>query len=195
MRRILRAFLLSGICFVALSVNNAASAQPDPRVTAALGTLGLVMTLVWTSVFAIGECAEGDVGGWFLVISTIDRRHANCVKQDARWAALSQGWEKEEAVARARKMVDAGVGSFAYIRAMEELPRKIPGPAAIKSFCSAAPWKILLKPNAASAQELETFAEPINLMSGVRSLGLEREWADAPCDKSFWPPDFVLKRR
>ncbi len=190
---------LSGAVSAALlfmaTFSGSAFGQSDARITAARSTLDLVMDLLSQSMFAIRFCAEGDMNGWYILISTIDRRQATCIGQDPAWIALNKGWEKEEVEARTLKLKDAGIGSFSYVRAMKEFPESVKGEAAIQRFCAAVPWKVLLKPNEATAQEQEKYAEPIRVMHTVRALAFERGWVDAPCDKSFWPPDFVLERR
>ncbi len=190
---------LSGAVSAALlfmaTFSGSAFSQADARITAARSTLDLVIGLLSQSMFAIRFCAEGDMNAWYILISTIDRRQATCVGQDLAWLALNKGWEKEEVEARTLKLKEPGIGSFSYIRAMKEFPESVKGEAAIQRFCAAVPWKVLLKPNEATAQDQEKYVDPIYVMNTVRNLAFERAWVDAPCDKSFWPSDFVLEKR
>ena len=177
-------------------------AQSVERPKETRDTLDLVVTVVSEAVLALTiDCTPGDKTPWFFVISTIDRRYASCVKQDPRWNALAVGFEQEREEAYARKMVSVGVGTFAYIRAMNEVPATARA-TGHEAFC--APWKFFLNPAGDSAEQRRQLArvrpnmnidKVLAVVEAVRNLGTKRDWADAACDESFWPTGFAIRER
>ena len=102
------------------------------------------------------------------------------------------------------ELTDAGAGSYAYLRKMRELPKEIASGSGFDTFCSAVPWKFLLTPNTTTPEQRESYVRThpnvdlnamISVFTTVRSLDLDREWIERPCDKGFWPVTFVRQKR
>jgi hypothetical protein len=197
-----KVFALAALCW--LLTAGVASAEQDVELKAARDNLDLVMTVVAQSVLAAMNCTHTDEGAWYLVIASIDRRQDFCVRHDANWEKLSVGWEAERAEAEGMKLIEARVGSYAYLRKMRELPKEIASGGGFDNFCSAVPWKFLLAPNTTTSEQRESFARShpdvdinatIAVFTTVRNLGLAREWIERPCEKGFWPTTFVRQKR
>jgi len=180
-----------------------ACAQVDVRLKVAEDGLDAVMKVISTSVLASNLCTSGDMKALFFAIDAIDRRYAFCVGQDSKWRALEQKWEKEKGSKNAQSMKNPGIGSFAYIREMAELPEEVQA-VGEEIFCSMAPWNILLNPDEPNTEAKEEFrrAHPhlnidasLDRILAIRMLGLDRRWIKEPCDKSFWPSYLISERR
>ncbi len=152
------------------------------------------------SVLAAMNCTHSDEKAWYLVLASIDRRQAACVRQNVNWEKLSDGWQAEKVEAERLKMVNAGMGTFAYLRKMKELPVKIRSDGGFENFCSSVPWKmLLLAPEKTTTEEKSAFVRShpgidinatIDVVATIRGLGLSREWIDTSCEKGFWPVTF-----
>ncbi len=177
-------------------------AQPNDRIAVAGEVLNGVMEVVGNFVLAVELCDAGEMDPWFMVIQSIDRRYEQCVRQDASWAGLASGWENEAREAEAQQMKGAGVGSFAYIRKMRELPGQIRSHG-VEAFCASAPWKVALDRRGDNAVEREKFSrihptvdidEYVKVANAFRQLGLNKAWWESPCDQ-FWPEGYSMKSR
>jgi len=193
------------VLFIAavLMVARPAQAQIEGRVAIALVTLDAVMSTVAQTIMAGMGCDAGDAKSWYLVISTVDRRYHHCVKEDSGWSGMLRGWDREIAIGKAEQLKDPGIGSYAYFRYVNEFESSVPKNGGLEAFCASAPWKILIDPWKNDPQvranflrvhpntDIDALQKAFRL---VRNLGLERAWAEKPCD-DFWPFTMTLPQK
>ena len=199
----LRALSIIAFASVAWVTMDYALAQTDQRIKMTLEDLESVMAAVSQSVIAGLNCDAGDTTAWIAVVSMIDNRQTFCVKQDPEWADLDQGWEREKEEAKQRKMVQVGVGGYAFIRAMSQLSDKIRSTRDMEAFCASMPWKLLIIPGAATVQARQQLARTrpgfnvddyLEIFKTIRSWGTNLNWANLPCDVTFLSATFPRQK-
>ncbi len=203
-RRIFRALRMLGLSTSIVFACGFAEAQPDtrwltadPKVLEAAQKLRRVVETIALSVVAADTCAAGDLEPWLRTLGAIEARYSYCVEEDAGWAALKHGLDKEEQEAR-KSGLRTGAPMLLFMRMVDAR-----GSRALDegmSFCTRQPWKLLLDPQAVTSNQLRDaertvpaaeLERALSLMTTIRSLAINPSWIHSPCSQNFWPAGFL----
>lgn len=183
------------VFIVGLLVGGGAWAQADnPRIFKAGSGGAIILSTVAEMIVATSACTLGDRADWDKVVTAVDRRYRFCVSKDPAWSRLMEDFKEAEAKAiaegSARSWASFAVDSMLLTRLTEA---RAAGPTA---YCTRMPWELILVPEAATPEAKAEYmkANPqaalddaLKFFAYVRNLGTDAAWAEAPCDKDFWP--------
>lgn len=152
----------------------------------------IILSTVAEMMIATGMCSLGNREDWQKVVAAVDRRYRFCVARDAAWARLMEDFKQAESLAQGS---DRSWGSFAVESFLETrgAEARAMGPM---SYCAKMPWKLILVPDAATAEAKADYlkAHPqaslgqgLAFFAYIRNLGTNAAWVESPCDKDFWP--------
>jgi hypothetical protein len=164
------------------------------RIFKAGGGGAIILSTVAEMMIATEMCALGDRADWQKVVTAVDRRYRFCVDKDEAWSRLMDDFKG----AAGNPVVDSAGKSWGSF-AIEVLLATRGAEARAMGrdlFCGKMPWKMVLVPGAATEEAKAeylttnpgaTLDHALKFFTFIRTLGTDTAWAEAPCDKDFWP--------